>query len=63
MGKKQTPAETLRKAREKGAARDTGIADGKKSFKKLEPGTQRNHQKQLDLWHGYVALAFGNAIY
>ena len=51
MGKKQDPAETLRKAKEKGAGQDTGIADSKRTFRKLEPGTKRNYQKQLDLWH------------
>ncbi|KIW36646.1 uncharacterized protein PV06_11158 [Exophiala oligosperma] len=54
MGKKQTPSETLRKAKEKCSARDTGIADGKPTFRKLEPGTERNYQRQLDLWHEFV---------
>ena len=43
MGKKQTPSETLRKAKEKGSARDTGIVDGKPRFRKLEPGTEKNY--------------------
>lgn len=55
MGKKQSPAETLRKAEEKGAGEDTGIVTGKKTFRKLEPGTERNYKKNLDLWHEYVS--------
>lgn len=54
MGKKQSPAETLRKAAEKGAREDTGIVTGKKTFKKLVPGTERNYKKNLDLWHEHV---------
>lgn len=54
MGKKQTPSETLRKAKAKGSARDSDIVDGKPTFRKLEPGTEKNYQRQLDLWHECV---------
>ena len=54
MGKKQSPEETLRKAEEKGAGRDTGIMDGKPVFRKIEPGTKKNYKRQMDLWYACV---------
>jgi len=54
MGKKQSHADILRKSKEKGSGRDTGIVNGKPSFKKLEPGTKKNYRNKLDLWHECV---------
>jgi hypothetical protein len=55
MPTKRTPADTLRKAREKGSGQAAGIVDGKRHFKNLEPGTERNYQNKLDLWNEYVS--------
>ncbi|KIW99556.1 uncharacterized protein Z518_11295 [Rhinocladiella mackenziei CBS 650.93] len=63
MEKKQTSTETLRKAKEKGAERDTGIVNGEPSFKDLEPGTKTNYKKQLDLWHEFVRENPGTSPY
>lgn len=37
MGKKQSPAEILCKAEEKGAGEDTGIVTGEKDFQEESP--------------------------
>jgi hypothetical protein len=54
MAISQSPADTLRKAKEKGSGRDTAIVNGKPNFKKLQPGKERNYQNKLNLWHEYV---------
>ncbi|KAK5312938.1 hypothetical protein LTR93_011141 [Exophiala xenobiotica] len=54
MGKKRSPEETLRRAKEKGAGRDTGIVDGKPHFKKIVLGTKNEYDRQVAFWHRIV---------
>ncbi|KAH0829935.1 hypothetical protein FOPE_10816 [Fonsecaea pedrosoi] len=54
MGKRRTLEETLCRAKEKGARRDTGIVDGKPRCKKITLGTQKNYDKQVAFWHRFV---------
>jgi hypothetical protein len=50
MGKRKDSEATLRRAREKGCERNTGIVNNDPVLKKLEPQTERNYQRKLDLW-------------
>jgi hypothetical protein len=62
MGRKKSPAETLRRAKEKGSGRDTRIVDGNPVFTELQPAVKKRYQNKIDLWHEYVyiALRLGN---
>jgi hypothetical protein len=50
MGRKKDPEATLRRAREKGYERNAAIVNNNAVLKKLEPQTERNYQRKLDLW-------------
>jgi len=53
MGRNKDPEETLRRGREKGYGKDTGIVNNNPVLKKLDPQKKRNYQRKLDLWDQY----------
>jgi hypothetical protein len=52
MGRKKDPEAKIRRAREKGCERNTATVtvNNNAVLKKLEPQTERNYQRKLDLW-------------
>jgi hypothetical protein len=54
MAKGKNPEAHFQRARKRGALEDTGIVNDKPVLKGLEDGTQRNHDRQLALWHQFV---------
>jgi len=58
MLRKKSPAEALRRAKEKGFERGKNIVIGEKVSRKLEPAVERNYQRMMDLWHEYATLRF-----
>jgi hypothetical protein len=50
MGRKKGSEATFRRAREKGWKRNTAFVNNNAVLKKLEPQTEMNYQKKLDLW-------------
>ena len=53
MGKKKDAAEIIKRANERGAAQDSEIIDGKKTFKKLQPAVERCYEAKIELWIEY----------
>lgn len=54
MAKGKNPEVHFKRARERGAQKDTGIVNDKPVLKGLEDGTKRNHRRQLALWDQFV---------
>ena len=50
MARKQSAADALRRAKEKGSERDTEIVNAKPNFKKLRPGAKGNYERMMNLW-------------
>lgn len=54
----KSPAEALRRAKEKGSERGKSIVNGEKVSRKLELAAERNYQRMMDLWHECATLRF-----
>jgi len=54
MPKKKTPEDIFQRARENGSDINKEIINGTEIKKHLEPKTEKNYTRALDLWNGYV---------